>query len=601
MTSSLVPQKEQRAGKSGRPSGRLLRRTFLIALLLVSGGLITGGAVELYFRYTESIESIRVLQQEIAQGAAFRIEQFVRDIEKTIQASTETQQIVSKGLTDAHRFELIKLLKFNPAIIQLSVLDSSGRERMVESRIKAVLTGDLRDRSSEDAFLEARRGKSYFGPVYFVRKSEPYMTIAVPMNSLVGEVIGVLAAEVNLSYVWDIVSGIKVGREGYAYAVSRKGDLIAHHDISLVLQRRNLARLGQVKAALSGLPGHLPTQSNLSGEEVFAAYALIPYLGWAVIVERPASEAYAPIYASLLRTFLLLLVALGVTGIATLLIMRRVIRPVQELQKGADSIGAGALDHRIKVETGDELEALAESFNRMAVNLRSARDELVRKTRLAAIGEMAAMVAHEIRNPLGALNNCVQPLRNNPYITGEDAELIEIIQSESQRLNHVVTDFLAFGRPRPPRFDEVNLNEVIEHTFVGLRDGQRPSSIRFLRRYDSSLPIIRADRDQLQQVFWNLYLNAVQAMGEKGEFSVETRRRGAHVEILVRDTGPGIPPAALQTIFEPFQSTKPHGTGLGLAIVRRIIEDHDGQITVNPSQEVGACFIITLPLGCTKG
>ena len=105
------------------------------------------------------------------------------------------------------------------------------------------------------------------------------------------------------------------------------------------------------------------------------------------------------------------------------------------------------------------------------------------------------------------------------------------------------------------------------------------------------------DRDQLRQVFWNLFLNAIQAMGEKGELRVETRRHNSNAEILVRDTGPGIDKSALSTLFEPFHSTKPGGTGLGLAIVRRIVEEHSGQVTVDSSQEVGTCFIVALPLG----
>jgi len=356
--------------------GRLLRRTFGIALVLVSGGLITSGGVELYFRYRESVESIGTLQREMAQGAAFKIQQFVRDIEKTLRAATQTKEIVAAGLTEAFRFELIKLLRTAPAITEAAALDGKGHERVKVSRVRTTLPEDLKDRSSDQAFARARGGKSYFSPVYFVRDSEPYMTMAVPIEPLAGDVLGVLIAEVNLKYIWEVVSGIKVGQAGYAYVVSAEGDLIAHPDISFVLEKRNLRDLGQVKAALAGTPGPLAAQPNLTGQTVFPAYAPIPDLGWAVLVERPAGEAYAPLYASILRTSVLLLIGLGMAVLASLLIGRRVLRPVEVLRQGAARLGGGDLDHRLEIRTGDEFEALAAEFNSMAAQLQESHSTL---------------------------------------------------------------------------------------------------------------------------------------------------------------------------------------------------------------------------------
>jgi two-component system, NtrC family, sensor kinase len=615
--------------RSATPEGggdRLLRRTFVSALILISGGLITSGVIELYFRYQESLESIGSSQRQMAEGAAFKIEQFVKEIERTMRASTKTREIVTKGLTNTYRFELIKLLKIAPAITEASAIDSNGREQAVVSRLRVILSEDLKDRSSDEVFLMARKGQTFFSPIYFVRKSEPYMIIAVPIERFVGESLGVLIAEVSLKYIWDVVSRIKVGQAGYAYVVSGQGDLIAHPDNSLVLQKRNLALLQQVKAALNGAPYSFVSQPNLSGQNVFSAYAPISYLGWAVLVERPVSEVYAPLYASVLRTSMLLLVGLGMALLASFIIGRRVVRPVEKMREGAARIGAGALDHRIEVRTGDELEALAESFNRMAADLQklyadlegkvtentklyqdlqrshqellSAQAELVHKTRMAAVGETAAAVAHETRNPLGALTNCVQVLRKNPDLTGEDAELLTIIQNESQRLNRIVSDFLAFGRPRPPHFQEVNLQELIDETLAPIqREGQCPSSIVFSRQFEPSLPTVWADRDQLRQVFWNLFLNAIQAMGKEGKLHVGTRIHNGSAEVVVQDTGPGIAKSMLPHLFEPFHSTKASGTGLGLAIVRRIVEEHGGRITVDNTPDAGTCFVIALPLG----
>ena len=356
--------------------GRLVRRTFVIALVLVSSGLLAGGAAELFLRYRESVESIWVLQREMAQGAAFKIQRFMQEIEKTMRASTQTQDIIGAGLTEAYRFQLIKLLKNAPAITAVAALDANGRERFKVSRLEVVRPEDLTDRATEEAFLEAREGTSFFGPVYFVRESEPYAPIAVPIERFAGEVVGVLIAEVNLKYIWDVVSQIQAGQSGYAYVVSSEGDLIAHPDISLVLKRRNLGELDQVQAALAGASGPFAAQPNFAGQKVFAAYAAIPDLGWLVLVERPATEAYEPLYSSLLRTGVFLFIGLCMAVLASLLIGYRVVHPLQLLRQGAARIGAGALDHHIEIKTGDELESLADEFNHMAEKLRESYDSI---------------------------------------------------------------------------------------------------------------------------------------------------------------------------------------------------------------------------------
>lgn len=233
-------------------------------------------------------------------------------------------------------------------------------------------------------------------------------------------------------------------------------------------------------------------------------------------------------------------------------------------------------------------------------DLVSAQTELVRQTRMAAMGEIAAAVAHEARNPLGALSNCIQLLRGNPDIVGEDADLLTIMQSESKRLNDIVSDFLAFGRPRAPRFAPVDLHELIDETWALLqRDDRCSDTIVFERRFDTALTAVRADRDQLRQVFWNLFLNAVQAMRDEGTLTVETRRVDGDVEVCVRDTGPGIPAGILPRIFEPFVTTKAGGTGLGLAIVRRIVEDHGGRITVSAHEGEGTSVVLSLVVDTT--
>jgi signal transduction histidine kinase len=245
----------------------------------------------------------------------------------------------------------------------------------------------------------------------------------------------------------------------------------------------------------------------------------------------------------------------------------------------------------IALENAGLFQALKTSHEELI----TAQTELVRKTRMAAMGQLAAVVAHEARNPLGAVSNCVQLLRGNPHITGEDAELLAIVQTETQRLNDIVSDFLAFGRPRPPQFQAVHLHDVIAATLAALRrDDRCPESVAFATKFDPDVPVIRGDPDQLRQVFWNLFLNAVEVMPRGGELRVETRHSPPRVDVVVHDSGPGIAASVLPRIFEPFFTTRAAGTGLGLAIVQRIVEEHGGEIAVNSEQGVGTWFTLSL-------
>ena len=308
----------------GYRRGRLLRHYFLISVLLIAGGLITSGILEVYFRYQESREQLAFQQREAATVAALKIQTFIHDIETAMKAATKYQSTGGQEIAADYEFELKKLFYLAPAITEAAVVSVDGIVRAHISRSRAVTTDAKRNFSGSDAFRKALQGQSYFGPVYFVRESEPYITVALPLERYAGKVVGVLQTEVNLKYVWEVISAIKQGRAGYAYAVTRAGDLIAHPDMSMVLQHRNVAQLNQVKVAFQPALGVTQAKAvvadNLSGDKVFSSYALIPTLDWAVIVEQPVGEAYEPLYGSMFRTSSLVLVGLVVALLASLLL-----------------------------------------------------------------------------------------------------------------------------------------------------------------------------------------------------------------------------------------------------------------------------------------
>ena len=368
----------------GAPArGRLVRDYFLISVLLIGGGLIASGLVEIYFRYQENQEQLARLQREIASGAAFKIDHFVQEIHNTLKGATKSREIASKGLTTEFRFELEKLLLIAPAVTEAMALNDSGQIQAQASRLRTVLPDAKKDLSTSAPFELAKQGKSYFGPVYFVRGSEPYMTIAVPIERFAGEVVGVLQAEVNLKYIGDVISSLTIGKAGYAYVVSRRGELIAHPDISLVLQRRSVKNIPAVTAAFQN-PGDTPDRvalvaPNISGNDMLSASAMITGVEWAVIVDRPVAEAYEAVYASLMRTAGLLLVGLGLALFASFFLARRVVQPVRILREGVERIGSGDLSYRLNLKTGDEIEVLADEFNKMTTQLKESYANLEQK------------------------------------------------------------------------------------------------------------------------------------------------------------------------------------------------------------------------------
>ena len=368
---------------------QLFRKYFLLILALVCGALLISGGIGLYFAYQENKVALASLQREKAAGAAARIEQFVREIEQhVVQAALP--QLGTEGL-EQRRLEFLKLQRMAGSVTDIAQIGPDGREQIFESRLGMSSIGSGRDRSQEPAFKNARPGQTWYGPVYFRKETEPYMAIAVRAG---GETGGVTVAEVNLKFMWDVITRIRVGQKGKAYVVDGTGHLIADPDIGLVLRKTDLSGLEHVKAALEpDADDSLARQAtDLAGQSVLTAFAPIeparekpvqgpppPPLGWKVFVEQPVSEVYSALDATILRTVALIVAGLFFSALAALWLARNMVRPINTLQEGAQRIGAGELDQKIDVRTGDELEALAGQFNRMTEQLRESYSGLERK------------------------------------------------------------------------------------------------------------------------------------------------------------------------------------------------------------------------------
>ncbi|MBW6503599.1 HAMP domain-containing protein [bacterium] len=304
------------------------------------------------------------------------------------------------------------------------------------------------------------------------------------------------------------------------------------------------------------------------------------------------------------KTMLFLLVAMGPLILMTLgfLFIRALTRPVNTLLTATRRLKGGALDHRIE-GLKDEFGELATSFNEMAGSLEEQMQKMRRTEQMVVVGEIAAGLGHEVKNPLAGIKAAVNLLSEELTLDKEDRDLFSRIVEQVGRLEALMKGFLNFAKPPKPQWEKVSVNDVLETTIDFYLVSHRPSSqasvgIDIRKNMGEGIPRTMADPLQLQQVFLNLFLNAGDAMPDGGTLAVRTLYDAPadSIRIDIKDTGTGIDPVILGRIFRPFLTTKSKGTGLGLAICKQMIERHGGSIGAENDPAGGALFRIVLPV-----
>ncbi|MBV8122058.1 MAG: HAMP domain-containing protein [Alphaproteobacteria bacterium] len=641
---------------------------------LISLVLVVSGALDMWLDYREAEKTAVQIQQEKARDAAGQIAEFVKDIEQQLGWTTPRQWDALP--LEQRRYDFIRLLREVPAISEIAEIDSSGKEQLKLSRTAPDAVASGADFSADPRVVEAETNGVWFSPVYFRNQSEPYMTIAV---AHAGHRSGVTAAEVNLKFIWDLVTAMQVGRGGSAYIVDRRGRLIADPDLSLVLRQTNWTHMPQVATALAQLQSGTPregafTAKGPNGVVSLTAFHAVPRLDWIVFVKLPLAEALAPVYAAIYRMAALLAAGLLLAAAAGVALARRMVVPIRRLQDGADRLGSGEHGEPIDIHTGDEIEILADRFNQMAAkvresyetleakveartealrtsehtarearlaaeaalaDLRQAQDRLVESQKLAALGQLTAGIAHEIKNPLNFVNNFAElsgelidelqsllAAKSTSLPDEARAEIEDLTQTLSgnlarivehgRRADSIVKNMLMHSRAEGGERRATNLNALVEEAlnlaYHGARAEHPDFNIALERDLDPAVGALDLYPQELTRVLLNLFSNGIYAMRERQrttrerdyapQLAVATRATGDRVEIRVRDNGTGIPEAVRAKIFDPFFTTKPagEGTGLGLSLSHDIIvKQHGGSLGVATEPGRSTEFIVTLP------
>lgn len=613
---------------SSAPRPPVLRRRYFWFL----GGFVTvlllvTSVPEAYFAFRENRARIAELQSAEARLAASRVTSFLEYHERLL---TEVDGLPWRSgvLDEADRVaEYERLMKLVPAVMQIEHIDVAGKRAMRISRTDPNLVGTAPTAAALTAAQQARRTGKWYSPTYLREGNVPYVTLALAAGEGRN---GASVVQINLRFVTDMVAQMRFGVAGQAYIVDSASKLVAHPNLSLVLRGIDLG--GKLPAALlAGLTAIEPDSQSQPGMAFFESEAIeggrvlssavrIEAPGWWVVVEQPYSEALSSVFGTLRRTAGFLLLGLGLAFVASYLLARTFSAPILRLQRGAARIGAGDLSARIDVQSGDEIEALANEFNKMAAQLEEYTTGLEKMVsqKTAQLeqanrhkSEFLTNMSHELRTPLNAIigfNELVSRGKAGP-ISDQQKEFLNDSLNSARHLLQLINDVLDLAKVEAGKMDfrpqSVDLEQLIGEVRDVLRGLATSKKLRIECSVDPLVSPVVVDSARVKQVLYNFLSNAIKFTNEGGTITIRVQRETAtHFRLDVEDTGIGIAPEDTHKLFIEFQQLdaghgkRYAGTGLGLALTKRIVEGHQGRVEVASTLGKGSTFSAILPRHC---
>jgi len=351
--------------------------------------------------------------------------------------------------------------------------------------------------------------------------------------------------------------------------------------------------MGKMVSVRAGEP--VVDSSVIVGSASSRGYANFTGFGWTTLIIQPVNQALEPVHR-------MALIFLGLFGLIIILtffistwVSHRISQPITALTRFARAYMRNKVLHAPPAIEGGEVGELTDSFVQMVRDIDQSQQNLIRASKLAVVGEMSSVIAHEVRTPLGILRSSAQMLRREAGISDEGRELVGFIDSETERLNRLVSAMLDTARPRAPSYGDVDIHVLIEKNVAMLGGQIQKKQVAVGQSFRAVTPVIECDEEQMMQVMLNLLMNGLQILDQGGRIEISTRDDAGNLYIEIADDGPGINPEERARIFEAFFFRREGGIGLGLAIVQQILSSHSGDIEAAESKLGGALFRIRLP------
>lgn len=614
-----------------KKKGRLFYK-FLFIFLIVS--LVPLGIVGYYIVNLSRLtlnKAILIDQESLSVSFAATIYNYVMSFRNVLSEVAHLEDIATMNIPKQQAI-INHFMQLHAAFLEISVIDARGLETVRISRFQH--DNRLRNFADNPIFLKIIKNGEFIGGIERLRGS-PTLTIGVQIISPVShQPVGAIVAKFTLSGLSAMLkTGFPESTHTQAAVIDSNGFLVAHSNPEEIFSKPNpklpddvLKILLQNDAKTGG--GEILMRT---GERVLGAFSEVVELGWVVYIQRSISFAYQASNELLKRTYKMMAIVIGFVLFLGYAVSIIITQPIQALREAAVKLGQGDFDYlpdlrmpndeigelahtfmqmseSLKVKTAEIISAKEEleKLNRNLENrveartreLKSAQDELIKKERLAAIGQMASVVGHEIRNPLAVIKNSVYYINARLTATSNpDPKIIKhisIIESEIQQANGIINEILGFARTKELNLKPQRLNTYLEDLMTSF---PFPPHIQVIKEFATENPVVNIDVDEMTQAVRNLIRNAIEVMPEHGTLKIKTEvDSNGFVKLQVEDTGPGIPKDILDKIFTPFFTTKARGTGLGLAVVKKVIDRHKGKVEVFTQSGKGTTFKLSIPI-----
>jgi signal transduction histidine kinase len=570
----------------------LTQRFVMLVATAAVAPLLLFGVVSIWSLDTRTRESVILANQETARRAAEQIDSYLSQNVKMLQAVAADLQHTRLDHWQQERILRNYYLSF-PEVREITLFDVNQRPQATSRLGETALRPKTSDVTNLSGVLVS--------PIELDDDLLPRSTMTLPLRGQ-RDRAGTLVADLTLEELWRLVDRIHVGDQGFALLVDRAAGLIAHgnpDEKARIARNEKLRDHPLVAAHLSNRRtrepvGHIEYR-DAAGREMLSVAALVPQLGWIVLVDQPTAEAFAA--ARRLRRYLLTVVAIALltTVVVGAAWGRSFIRPIFALLRGTEALSRGRFDTHVHIARRDEFRTLGDAFNSMADRLLDLQRTTIRQERQAMFGRIAAGLAHDLSHPLHNIkNNCKLMLKLH-----SDADYRGLfdrtVSREFGTIQRIIEDLRNIARPIPLERFPLDVNRSILDVVERMRAPQQAAGVDIELDLSDEEVNIEGDLFAFSRVLRNLITNALQATAPGGRVTFVSRLVDSQVEVSVADTGCGIPPERLGAIFDDFVTTKRRGLGLGLAISRKIVEQLDGTIAVGSEVGKGTTFVLRFP------